>query len=313
MWKRFAFACVPLLVLGTGTFAQNAHDFVNMFTTIMRDAVVNNARNEWSRISPNEAACIDGTLQQQGSSVGSLIQNGITPTDPRVANVRLGCRKATASISRSDTNVAEIGNLSSKPTIDCARGRTLTAHIICLDRTGATADWDLTSAYWARYFSLPPSDQRSFEQAQEHWLESLNQICSRTQNQQDCVVSAYRKRAAAYRSQLHGNALAESRLTPEQHAQIQQSLIKRGFLDDKPDGEFGAITRSAIKRFKTESGAPEGEFLTAQESQQLLEGKSTTGLKAGDSRFPHLQSRGPNRDTLEHPNCAKWRRYHRNA
>ena len=41
---------------------------------------------------------------------------------------------------------------------------------------------------------------------------------------------------------------------PEQHAKIQQSLIAFGLLDGEADGEFGSITRSAIRRLKAQSG-----------------------------------------------------------
>ena len=76
-------------------------------------------------------------------------------------------------------------------------------------------------------------------------------------------------------SPARGRRTRESRLTPEQHARIQQSLAAGGFLDDKPDGEFGPNTRSAIKRFKSQSGSPESEFLTANERERLLQEELT--------------------------------------
>jgi clan AA aspartic protease (TIGR02281 family) len=135
---------------------------------------------------------------------------------------------------------------------------------------------DLASAYWARYFSLRTDEREAFDQAQQRWLHFLNEMCPRASNPQLCILTAYHKRAAGYRTQLKGDALAESRLTPEQHARIQQSLVAAGFLPDQPDGEFGPITRSAIKRYKSQSGMPESEFLTANERERLLRGKSPT-------------------------------------
>ena len=254
--------------------AQNAGDVIGLFGALMRAAIVDHARVQWSKLSPNEASCVDDALQQQGASVGAMIQNGIIPTDQRLSNIRSGCRKSIASISPGSANAVDIDNLSSKPTFDCTNVRSLTAQVMCRDRTGAAADWDLSSAYWARYFSLSQGDRQAFDQAQQHWLEFLNRTCPRTQNPGQCVLAAYRKRAAGYRTQLGGDALAEARLTPEQHAKIQQSLIGLGLLADTADGEFGSITRSAIRSFKSQSAVPESDFLTAQEREQLMEGNS---------------------------------------
>ena len=74
-----------------------------------------------------------------------------------------------------------------------------------------------------------------------------------------------------YRTRLRGDALSEFRLSPEQHAEIQQALIARHYLDDDVDGRFGSATRKAIKRFQAQSGFPEGEFLTAEQRQALLQ------------------------------------------
>ena len=160
-----------------------------------------------------------------------------------------------------------------RPTFDCSRARSLTAQTMCLDRAGASADWDLVTAYWARYFTLPEGQRQGFDQAQQDWLNSLNQKCP-GRGIHKCVLTAYHKRAAAYRSQLAGDALAESHLTPEQHAAIQQSLIAFGFLDGEADGEFGSITRSAIRRLKAQSGDVQGDFLDAQQRAELLQGRS---------------------------------------
>jgi uncharacterized protein len=272
MRQWLAILCVLPLLLSESALAQNVNDFLTMFGGVVQQAMRQAAQAEWQRVPPSETTCIDAALQQQGSSVGVLIQNGIVPNDPRVSSFRAGCRTVTGPLTSPPP---DIQNLSSTPTFDCARARSLTARVVCLDQAGAAADWDLSSAYWARYFSIPESDRQVFDQAPQAWLDSLNQKCPTAQNQQQCVLLGYHKRAASYRSQLQGDALAESHLSPEQHAQIQQGLIALGVLNDTSDGEFGSKTRAAIKRFKMQSGAPESEFLTAEQRQQLLEGKAT--------------------------------------
>ena len=160
-----------------------------------------------------------------------------------------------------------------KPTFDCSRARSLTAQTLCSDRAGASADWSLITAYWSLYFTLPESQREGFDQAHQDCLQALNQRCPRAQNPRECVLGAYDKRAAAYRSQLVGDALAESHLTPEQHARIQQSLAAFGFLDGEIDGEFGSVTRSAIRRLKEQTGDVQSNFLSANQRAELLEGR----------------------------------------
>ncbi|MDR3413470.1 MAG: hypothetical protein P4L87_21365 [Formivibrio sp.] len=264
-------------------FAQNPGDMINLFGVMVRAAIVDHARIEWSKIPPNQTSCIDEALQRQGYSIDGMIENGVAPTDPRISSIRFGCRTSTASVSPSNANPVDIQDLSSKPTFDCTRARTLTARTVCLDQIGAAADWDLISAYWARYFSAAPSDRPAFDDAQQRWLDFLNQTCPRAQDPRQCILSAYHKRAASYRSQLSGDALVESRLTPEQRAKIQQSLLTLGFLNDNPDGEFGTNTRAAIRQFKDQSGQLQGDFLTAQERTELLQGGSSSNKAQNDA------------------------------
>ena len=261
--------------------AQNVDDTTRAFGGLIRPALTQAAQVEWHKIPPNQITCIDRGLRQQGASVDDLINREILPLDPRISELRSICSRLPSA--------ADIESLSSRPTLDCAKGRTLTAHITCLDATGAAADWDLVSAYWARYFSLPQGERQDFDQAQQRWLDALNQTCgNRQQSQQrQCVLLAYHSRAAGYRSQLNENAVAESRLTPEQHAKIQQSLVKLGFLDDTPDGEFRPNTRTAIKKFQAQSGADEAGFLTPKQREQLLRGNRTDRV---DDKNPTSQS-----------------------
>jgi TPR repeat protein/uncharacterized protein len=276
--RAVAFAAVILAVGTHVTNAQNANDFLNVLGGVMQQAMRQAALAEWQKLPPTEISCLDQSLQQQGQSVNGLITRGVLPSDPRLSELRVRCRAASPTVSPSNANAVDIENLSSKPTFDCAKARRLTAIVVCLDLSGAQADWDLNSAYWAKYFSLSESDRQAFDQAQQRWIDSLNVTCqSKPQSQQrQCILSAYQNRASGYRNQLNEDALAESRLTPEQHAKIQQSLVTLGFLDDTPDGEFGPNTRAAIKRFQGQNGSVGAGFLTAPERAQLFRGQAVT-------------------------------------
>ena len=71
--------------------------------------------------------------------------------------------------------------------------------------------------------------------------------------------------------------MPNSRLGPEQHVELQASLAEKGFLRSDQigsgthDGEFGPITRSAIKRFQQSLGASPSGFLSNEQKTALLE------------------------------------------
>jgi hypothetical protein len=98
-----------------------------------------------------------------------------------------------------------------------------------------------------------------------------------TQSHVNCVLNAYYARAARFRSQLTGDALAESQLSPEKHVELQASLAEKGFLRSDQiglgtyDGEFGPITRDAIKQFQSSLGASASNFLSEGQRVALLE------------------------------------------
>jgi hypothetical protein len=64
----------------------------NLFSGMIQAAIIANARTEWSKIPPNQITCVEAALQQQGSSVATLIQNGIAPGDSRVSGIVGNCR-----------------------------------------------------------------------------------------------------------------------------------------------------------------------------------------------------------------------------
>ncbi|MHC2519034.1 peptidoglycan-binding protein [Bradyrhizobium diazoefficiens] len=172
------------------------------------------------------------------------------------------------------------GNLSDTPSINCAavaaKGRSAVGQILCDGRDGASADWDLNAVLWALAGLKSEPEQKALDKEQERWRAWLNGRCQLpnstfgiTPQQKLCTVKEFHSRAASLRAQLSGDALAESRLTPEQHAEIQLALIGRGLLSSPPDGEFGNDTRIAIKKFQDASGTAQTGFLTIGELNRL--------------------------------------------
>jgi peptidoglycan hydrolase-like protein with peptidoglycan-binding domain len=169
---------------------------------------------------------------------------------------------------------------SSKPTFDCAKAQKPIALIICSGEDGARADWALSTAAWAYTFTLDEQGRSTFSKAEDDWIKSLNQLCHLTSgtsaNERGCVIGNFNARAKALESKLTGDALAETKLTLEQRALIQDKLISLGFLHDDADGEFGPNTRIAIKQFQQSHGFEESNYLTAQQRQLLLSGSETS-------------------------------------
>jgi S1-C subfamily serine protease len=173
---------------------------------------------------------------------------------------------------------AESGpTLSQKPTFECERAQTSIARIICSDRSGPGADWALSAATWALRFSLDESSQDLFLQAHKEWFQSLYGACDLTleqamwfSQQRDCVLRAFHVRARLYQSRLSGDALLESKMSPEQRAQLQIALSVLGFLDDEADGEFGPLTRKAIRSFQEKNGFPQSNFLAERQRSALM-------------------------------------------
>jgi hypothetical protein len=168
--------------------------------------------------------------------------------------------------------------LSATPTFDCTKAWITWARILCAYQDAANADWDITAAYWAKLYSLPEANREAFKTGHQYWLQSLNATCGLLPEQfvwwpqqGQCVLNAFHARAKTYRSLLRGDGLAESKLSPEEHAQLQIRLITLGLLVDDADGGFGPLTRDAIKRFQEQSGEPQNGFLTPAQRIRLLQ------------------------------------------
>ena len=159
--------------------------------------------------------------------------------------VVIACLLACTSVCYSQTS-----NISDQPSFDCSNPRYPVALILCSGPDAARVDWDVNSAWWALYFTIDEKRRPILDADQETWRQSLYQMCALprqlTQEEQagqvmaqtmgrfmlgqeiripgpqpiaqahvNCVLNAYHARAAMLRSRLKGDALAESRLSPE--------------------------------------------------------------------------------------------------
>ena len=83
---------------------------------------VRQSRTEWRKITPPELSCIEQRLRQQRSSVPTLIQRGILPSDSRLSNIRSTCRN---QIAQEQQVTATVVQLPSQPIDGNARERDL--------------------------------------------------------------------------------------------------------------------------------------------------------------------------------------------
>jgi hypothetical protein len=88
---------VALVTIGfgvgfTNAAAQNANDIFRLFGGVMQTAIIQATVDQWRKIPESEVVCVDQELLQRGSSLRALINQGITPSDPRVAGSRSACR-----------------------------------------------------------------------------------------------------------------------------------------------------------------------------------------------------------------------------
>lgn len=159
-------------------------------------------------------------------------------------------------------------------TFDCVDPTPL-FHLLCHSAEAAKADWELDAAKNARAFSLPEAERRDFDWRERRWQKSVARRCRLRQASPPdgkaarCVIEQFTARARALRAQLPPEAQAEAALTPEQRAAIQRELIGRGLLDGVPDGQFGANTRAAIRRFQVLQSAPPSGFLNSEQRAGL--------------------------------------------
>jgi hypothetical protein len=175
-------ACLLMCAgISTCAEAQNANNIIGLFGTMMRAAIIDRANVEWRKLSPNDLDCFEQRLHQQGGSVRQQIELGVTPADPRLSGLRLACGTAATASPPAALDPPGAGTngalLSATPTFNCAAARSPSGRILCLDAEGAKADWDLTSAYWARTFALPEGSREAFGKEHENWFPTLVHSC----------------------------------------------------------------------------------------------------------------------------------------
>jgi peptidoglycan hydrolase-like protein with peptidoglycan-binding domain len=233
------------------------------------------------------------------------------PKQIRMMKITVTC-VAAFLLAGTSASYSQSGYIPGQPSFDCTKARSTVAIILCNEPEAAAADWDVNSASWALYFSVNESGRQTVDADQQAWRQSLDAICAlpRQQTPEDqadlamtqfagrmmlgprfnipgpqpitrahvsCLIKAYRARAAMLRSNLTGDALAESRLRPEQRVKLQEALVEKGFFrpdeigSGTHDGQFGPITRKAIKQFQKTLGAFPSGFLTSDQRFALLE------------------------------------------
>jgi hypothetical protein len=101
--RRGSFALLCLLGSASSALAQGSDDFIRTFGTIAQPATVQATQAAWAELPSKEVGCINDALHQQGGSVEALIQRGVLPSDPRLANERSNCQKQSERQERQPT------------------------------------------------------------------------------------------------------------------------------------------------------------------------------------------------------------------
>jgi hypothetical protein len=89
---RISFALLCLLGSASSALAQRPDDFLRTFGTIAQSITVQTTQAAWAKLPSREVECINEALHHQGGSVDALIQRGVMPSDPRLANERSNCQ-----------------------------------------------------------------------------------------------------------------------------------------------------------------------------------------------------------------------------
>jgi peptidoglycan hydrolase-like protein with peptidoglycan-binding domain len=200
-------------------------------------------------------------------------------------NFRHGLPASSAIVSvlwlaaTSDSRAAEERPAS----FDCAKDRAPLASIVCSDQGAILAERRTAIAYLALFFSLDENGRARFRNDHLRWVNDLTARCiaspsalqrlfgtAPTTASRECVSRAYMLRTELYRRKLHGSALEEANLSPNELRKIQRRLVELKFLSGSIDGTFGVETRTAIRNYQSSIDHDQANFLTAEERNILL-------------------------------------------
>jgi hypothetical protein len=120
--SRALYLALSLMAGCSSAIAQNANDFVNIFGGLIKSAIIQTTLTEWKKLPLNELACVDQNLRQQGSSLQAAIQQGMTPSDPRIVGTRAPCINQVAPQTKRPG-----------PSFDCVKAKLPDERAICSD------------------------------------------------------------------------------------------------------------------------------------------------------------------------------------
>ena len=118
--KVLSFTAMLSLLGGSSALAQNANEIFNLFSGMVQTAIAQATLEQWQKLPQSEVACVDRALLQRGSSLRTLISQGIAPSDRAVASERSLCRGQLAQQPST-----------SSPSFDCAKAAYPDERTIC--------------------------------------------------------------------------------------------------------------------------------------------------------------------------------------
>lgn len=143
---RILFFAFFWLIAGSAhwAFAQNAGDIINLFGGLMQGAIAQANNAEWQKVSQRERACVDQALRQNGMTLQTIVQQGITPTDSRIADIRTNCQAAARS---EDRGFRRDAGSAAVPSFDCSKASYPDERAICSNIELAQLDVLVAAGY----------------------------------------------------------------------------------------------------------------------------------------------------------------------
>lgn len=81
------------LIISSSQVVRAQQPLGNIIGGVLNSVVVENARREWTALSPAERFCFDTGLRRNGTDAGRLLQQGIAPSDQRLEGLRSTCSR----------------------------------------------------------------------------------------------------------------------------------------------------------------------------------------------------------------------------